>query len=241
MIIDTVDTSNLGNSAEEAFVEFEQRLRAALEDEKRWDREQNQDHNGNYYGSYEPDRFYVSSILAFLDEYDLDIEINDISEAEDHDFRSCFSQFFSKINYAKTRFALRIQRIDTGSAGTPILILESYKDDIHKNLDTIRKIVNQQVKDNNKKDAIFTKIASLQSEIDRERTTIDMIFGRIIDLSKVIGECAENMDPAVQKLERVMKALKDGTERVKLLPTRNRPKLKPPKKVTEEADDEIPF
>jgi len=243
MIIDSVDISDLGDNPELAFVTFEQRLRSALELAKQQDARTFYDNDGNYHGTYAPQRYYVSSILAFLDEYDVDVNVDDITEVSHQDFPFLFDNFFNKINYAKTRFALRSMRVESGAAGTPIEIKSDFKMEISKNLDVIRKIVNQQVSDVNKRDAIFKRISQLQLEIDRDRTTLDIVFGRLVDLSKTLGECAENLEPAITKLERISAALTTGTIRVKLLVSKERVKQisAPTKKASELLDDEIPF
>lgn len=242
MIIDAINIEGLGDNIEEAFVAFEERLRQALSIAQEKDWKINNDMNGNYAGTYAPQKYYVSSVLAFLDEYNLEIDVDDISELEGHAFLQSFDKFSNQINRARTRFKLRKARIDSGQAGTLILIQADFKDEIHKNLDTIRKIVNQNIESQNKKDEIFKKIAALQSEIDRDRTTIDAVFGRAIDLSKVLGEFAENLEPAIQKFERIMTALRNGTDRVPLLPKKERQILLPPKAENKgEMDDEIPF
>lgn len=232
---------DLSHNSEEAFIAFEKTQKEILEKAKIGD------HNrqyGVYVGAYSYERDYVIAVLAFLDEYDLDIDVTDIRELNDDDFSSNFNRFLSQVSYAIMRFSLRIKRIETGAAGTPIMLAANYKDEIGKNLEIIKKIVNQEVKDENKKDVIFKKIAALQSEIDRDRTTLDAAFGRLIDLSKVVGECAENLEPIVQKIERITSALRDGSERVKLLPKKERPKLISAPKSSPKADeleDEIPF
>lgn len=242
MIIDAVDIEGLGDNPEEAFVVFEERLREGLQKAQIDDRRHNEDRDGYYNGSYSPERYYVSSILAFLDEYNLELEVTDITELDDANFLHHFNKFFNTINYARTRFKLRKSRIETGQAGTPILIEMSFKSAIHQNLETIRKIVNQNIQDNNKKDAIYSKIASLQSEIDRDRTTIDAVFSRAIDVSKVLGEMADQLEPAIQKFERIMAALYGKIDRVQLLPRKERLKLLPSKnEKKEDLDDEIPF
>ena len=78
--------------------------------------------------------------------------------------------------------------------------------------------MNQKVSDENKRDKISHKIASLQNEIDRDRTTIDAVFSRLISLSKVLGDSAENVEPLVQKVERILTALSAGVTFVQLLP-----------------------
>ena len=243
MIIDSVDISGLGDNAEEAFVAFEERLRAVLIKAQIEDRSQHSDQNGYYDGSYSPQRYYVSSIMAFLDEYGLVIEnVKDISKFNNEHFLDNFNDFNNSINYAKTRFKLRKEKINSGQVGTPIVIDPDYKAEIHKNLDTIRKIVNSNVVDQNKKDAIYNRISALQSEVDRDRTTIDAFFARATDLSKVISDCAENLDPAIARLERIMSAFGKGTKRITRLPNKEQPTLLlSSEKKTELLDDEIPF
>ncbi|MBT5868114.1 MAG: hypothetical protein HOH38_04680, partial [Nitrospinaceae bacterium] len=94
-----------------------------------------------------------------------------------------------------------------------------------KLLDTIRKIVNLEITDTNKKDIVFSKIASLQSEIDREKTTIDTIFGRMIDLSSTIGECGEKLGPAIPTLDRIKKIFWTFLPKDKLLKAQNEQKF----------------
>ena len=241
------DFSTLPASNEEAFIEYEAWARRQYESDMSNDRNAaiNNDQYGNYIGSYQPERHYVQSILAFIDECGLTLEVSDISEYRGGDFEQAFSDFQSKVHYMRQRFLIRKGRIDTGNAGTLVMISQSYKGIIHGHLDKIRKIVNQEISDQNKQDAIYRLISSLASEVDRDRTTVDAIFSRFLDFSKVLGEAAGHIKPAVDQLERVMSALKDGVIRVELLPVQQRPKLleNKPKKISSDApfDDEIPF
>ena len=243
MIIDSVNLDDLEGNAETAFVTFEERLRSVLKEQQDEDARIYRGDDGYYAGSHSPERYYVSSILAFLDEYGLDIDVEDISDLRDDAFLPRFNEFFNKINYVRTRFKLRRIRISGGQVGTPISIKSEFKDEIHQHLDVIRKIVNREVSDENKRDKIFDKIASLQNEIDRDRTTTDAVFSRLISLSKVLGDSAENVEPLVQKVERILTALFAGVTFVQLLPKRERPKLlpNPKRKPINDLDDDTPF
>lgn len=243
MIIDSVNLDDLEGDPETAFVTFEERLRSVLKEQKGEDERRYTDRDGYYTGSHSPERYYVSSVLAFLDEYSLDLDVPDISDLRNDEFLHRFNEFFNKINYVRTRFKLRNIRICTGQAGTPITIQTEFKTEVHQHLEVIRKIVNQKVADANKRDAIFKKVASLQSEIDRDRTTADAVFGRLISLSRILGECAENVEPLVQKIERITTVLMTGVNFVPLLPKKERPKLlpSPRSKSVNELDDDIPF
>ncbi len=235
-----LDFDKLPPGNEEAFVEFEKNIRSSYEGNMASDRNFHSDQNGNYIGSYAPERSYAIAVLAFVDEYNLDLDLPDIINVADSMFEECFSSFKSKVFYAAMRLSLRKSRIKNGSAGTLIMIESTYKSEIGSLLETIRKIVNQEVTDTNKKDKIFSKIASLQSEVDRDQTTVDAIFVRMIDFSKTVGECAENLSPLIEKIERIKKILWDNSKKVDLLPKMERPNL-----ITEEkkpnADEEIPF
>lgn len=250
MIDDGLNLDGLSANSQEAFIEFESQIRAAYEKSMRDDRQHETDQNENYIGSYSPERSYVMAVLAFLDEFSLETEIEDISALEGEEFFKQFRQFKSKIEYTTMRYKLRKSRIANGGVGTVISIGQSYKSEIGSLLEKIRKIVNQEIETGNKKDKIFAKIAALQSEVDRDQTTVDAAFGRVLDLSKTLGEAGGNIKPAIDQLERVKKLFWDRSEKVEQLPKPDRPKM-----ITEEKpddnqgygqsprdlDDEIPF
>jgi flagellar biosynthesis chaperone FliJ len=235
------DLKRLPESHEEAFVFFEDQARFEYEKRVKEDRDRELDQNGEYVGSYEPEKEYINRIMAFIDEYRLDIDVPDISECYGHTYKAEFDRVRSKIEYITTRFSLRKIRIKQGSAGTQISFKQNYKSEIGSLLETIRKIVNQEIKDVKKRDKIFSKIASLQSEVDREQTTIDALFSRMIALSKTVGECAKNLDPLLKKVECIQKILCEKSDEVQLLPKMERRKLFPKEPIIPKIDDDIPF
>ena len=249
MIFDNIDLTQLPPSGEEAFEVFEKQIRKSYEDFSSDDRrdQDNFDQNGNYCGLYGPERAYLNAILAFVDEYNLDIDVPDITALRGYEFLEKFEEVKAKIGYSVLRFALRKNRIDDGTVGTLISISSTYKSEIGSLLETIRKIVNQEVQDVKKRDKIVSKIASLQSEIDRDQTTVDALFGRMIDLSHTVGECAENLEPLISKLERIKRIFWENSNKVKLLPKKERQKLitqqdnKPSSPNIDDIKDEIPF
>ena len=243
MFFDEIDFSKLPLNREEAFTTFVVSVSAEYSQKLRNDRATYADQHGNYEGSYEPERSFVTAILAFLDEYGIESDLIDISELGNQDLSAHFGRFKSKVEYLTTRFRLRQHRIASGSVGTLISIGSNYKSEVGGLLDTIRKIVNQEVNEVQKRDSILAKIASLQSEVDRDQTTVDALFSRMLDLSQTIGKAADNLEPLVRLMERVKKIFWDVPEKVQQLPKPDRPKLitkdKPEQK--SDMDDEIPF
>lgn len=238
------NVSDLPSNGEEAFAMYEERVRKAYEEELTDDRQYNSDRDGNYYGNYEPERSYVTKILAFLDEYSITGDIEDISDLENEEFYKNFGRFKSRVQYISTRFDLRQGRVNSGNIGTQISLQTSYKPSVGEHLEKIRKIINQEVDEGPKKDKIFKRISALQSEIDRDRTTIDAAFGRMIDLAQALGAAGEEIKPAVDQLERIKKIFFNNSEKIESLPKPERPKMIP--KADEQSknnglDDEIPF
>ena len=234
--------TNLPTVREEAFIYIEERIRAKFRQDSRNDRETYVDQDGRYDGHFEPDRTYVSNILAILDEFGIEIGVPDITDfsIDDHiQFEKEFMSFVQRINYAITRFKVRNARMEDGSAGTAVIIQSNYKIEIGSLLATIRKIINQEVQDVKKRDKIFSKIASLQLEIDRDQTTIDSLFKAGLDLTKTVGECANNLDPLIEKLKQLKQLLWDNSGQLESLPQPTRPKLI--ESQSDELDDEIPF
>ena len=245
MGLEELDFGELPSSIEEAFPAF---VRIVTDDYKKQyknDRSVNSDQNGNYDGTYEPERSYVTAILAFLDEFQIGADLVDISDVEDNrDFYMQFGRFKSKVEYIVTRHRVRIGRLRSGTSGTVLEIELDFKAEIGKHLETVRKIVNKEVNDKKKKDKIIRKIGSLKLEVDRDITTADALFGQMRDLGQAIGETAENLGPAIDKLEKIKKIFWDRTSRVEQLPKPERPKLitnENDPNFTADYDDEIPF
>lgn len=237
-----IDYSGLPKSREAALVAFVDIVNETYASDMAADRRANTDQHDNYYGSYAPERSYVTTILAFIDEYEVDLDVIDISDLPNGQFFTEFGRFKSKIDYVRTRFKLRQAKGDAGGIGTTIAIASSYKSEIGHLLETIRKIINQEPIDTKKKDKIFSKISSLQSEVDRDRTTVDAVFSRMLDLSQAVGESAEKLDPLIKQLERLKKLLWDSSEKIDLLPKPERPKMIAKEETNVGTlDDEIPF
>lgn len=244
MIFDDLDFYDLPENKDSAFIYFVAEINKKYDQIIRDDRDTYRDQNGNYEGSYNPERSFVTLVLAFLDEYGIESNIHDISDLADQEFFAQFGQFKSKVEYLTTRFKLRQSRIQSGGIGTFISIGSDYKSEIRKLLDTARKIVNQEIQDINKRGRIIKKIEFLQSEVDRDQTTIDALFGRMVDLTQAIGDSAENLDPLLDKIERIKKIFWSKSKKVEQLPNPDRPKRithDEPSESESNLDDEIPF
>ncbi len=236
-VIENIEALN--TTDEQAFVDFEAKQQQYFNEKQEIDRRQFTDLEFDHYrGNYDPERFYVSSIIAFIDEYELDLPIDDISDFSNEVFPSEFRKFLNQIHYFSTRFQLRQQRQGTLPTATLIQFNTNYKEQLSENIETIRKIVRQQVEDVNKKEAILDKLNALAKEIDRDRTTMDRVFSLTRDVSRNIAECAEELEPAIQKFERIMHALYNGSEIISALPNTKKTKALPSPEVNKEFSED---
>ena len=132
-----------------------------------------------------------------------------------------------------------------------VLVLDpDFKTQIGAHLTAIRKIVGEAEISANKRDAIFRPINNLQEEVDRDRTRTEAAFALLLDLTSAISNGAKNLDPALERVERIIKVLaraKDESETKALTTAKERKRIAPPTTAPElsdfgsHPDDEIPF
>ena len=53
--------------------------------------------------------------------------------------------------------------------------------------------------------AIFARIEKLQAEVNRDRTKSEVVVGLWLDITSAISNGAKNLDPTIDRLERIMK------------------------------------
>ncbi|MEC9291309.1 MAG: hypothetical protein VX730_02805 [Pseudomonadota bacterium] len=210
MIGESFDLSKLPDNLEEAFCMYQKAMRKEMLDrldsvQIPWERT-----SVDYSNGYVHEKQYVAAILAFVDEYGMDLDLPNILNEYGDNFEVSFGEFESKINYLVTRFGLRVKRQGFLPTASFVYIGENYKKEIGTLLNTIRGIVEQKVDSQNKREAIYIKMASLQSEIDRDRTTLDMLFDRAKDFTSTVSECAGDIEPVVKKLEKFRELIFKG-------------------------------
>ena len=97
---------------------------------------------------------------------------------------SAFSEWFEGFKQILDRHVIAIQvrrHIKTDPGVVDGLYLSPhYRDEIHGLLNRIRKIVNAADLPEDKKNAIYDKIASLQAEVDRSKTRFHVVLSYLL-------------------------------------------------------------
>lgn len=189
------EMANLPDDDLLAFAAYEKRIRATTRDA------------GQFENGWHLERQYVTHLLAFVNVTNLNLDLDSNPPGDDGTFDRWFHEFTHVVDRIVLEVRLRHARSLKRDVVTAVYLSDDYRSEIHKLIGRIRKIVNQADLGDVKKDAIYDKIAKLQSEIDRSRTRFDAFLSRFLDLTNVVGEGAENLEPAVKLLGRLTEVI----------------------------------
>lgn len=213
----------------EAFVAFDTIVRAGLDQRRQTN-------------NWDAEREYVGSILAFVEVRNLQFGFPTTVPLSDDQFSQYFDAFLTSVDslVMKTRLRLSARR---RASGTTFSISGNFKTQIGGHLTAIRNIVHEADLSQNKRDAIFKQVEKLQFEVDRERTKTEAAMALWLDISSAIGQGAKNLDPAIERLERIMKIFAQARDEdtAKLPAPAERKRIPPPSQPTSDMDDDIPF
>lgn len=227
----------LPDDPEAAFVQYEGILREAVRVANA-----NSEHRG-----WDIEREYVAHVLAFVDTRKLPVALPKSPSSSDSLFGSWFQNFIRAVDYYKA--SARLQVAERRKEGYAILALDpDFKTQIGGHLTAIRKIVGDADVTPRKRDAIYIRISKLQEEVDRDWTRTEAVIALWLDVTSAIGDGAKKLDPAIERLERIMKVLGRAKNEndTKSLPAPEEQKRIPApttssESSSEEADDDIPF
>lgn len=85
-----------------------------------------------------------------------------------------------------------------------IILDPDFKTKIGGHLTAIRNVIKDADVSESKRDAIYRRIAALQEEVDRDRTRTEGVVALWLDVASAISRGAKNLDPAIERLERIM-------------------------------------
>lgn len=155
--------------------------------------------------SWEPEREYLHSLKAYIDEYEIDCPFNIPLHLRDDEISEYFREVEDFLRYAGAR--LGVKRLRGQKSGIPVVLKldTDFRKKIHDRLTQIRSFVEASDLSDRKKDSIYAKIASLRAEIDREKTRLEAFMALQLDIAESVGETAEKLKPAVDLLENLVK------------------------------------
>ena len=152
------------------------------------------ENSGDPYG-WGPARTYITFIFAYIDENNINIDINRNVPIGGDGFSDYFDEFINTIDYFKSRLIFRQKNNTKNGITTSLYLNDGYKEEINGLLNKIKSITYNTKLPDKKKDAIFNKINALSSEVDRVLTRTDALLSLYLDVTNAIGEGVENLEP----------------------------------------------
>ena len=134
--------------------------------------------------------------------------------------------------------------IDAQLAAVPLN--DDYRHEIHQLLNKIRKVVANLDITDQKRDAIYARIADLAAEVDKSKTGFGALTALFLEACEAGGKGAEKLEPLVRLIERVGNVFARARGQQALPPpvkstTKRLPSPTPPARPSQDLDDEIPF
>jgi hypothetical protein len=187
------ELDDLSDDDELAFVQYETIVRASMvraRNSQNWDAE----------------RSYATHMIAFLEARSIKLS-HTTPPPGDGDFGDWFTGFLQAMDTAKT--TLRLKHATRKKRHVTVLTLSvDFKTQIGGHLTAMRKIVFEaEHLSESKRDALIRRINDFQHEVDRDKTRTEAAMALWLELTSAIGKGAVNLDPAIDRLDRIVKIL----------------------------------
>jgi hypothetical protein len=176
-------------------------------------------------------------VRAFVDEYDdLQIELPQQERDQDGDPYPYWAlEFVHTFAIQLTRGAIRKSKMEHLGAAMP----EEARDQLRHLVARLRDVVQNASAPDYRKRALLRRISELEQEFERDRTRVAVVKDLWFEATSAIGKGAENLEPAVELIERIGRIVGKFSD-VKLLPAPPKQLPKPSKTAAESEVDGDP-
>src|ERR1700730_2654735 len=181
---------------------------------------------------------YISKVLACITALGIENEFSmkSVASVGDVDY-STYLNFSNQVEHYKTKLQIRHARRRNEYS---VALDTPTKMKLRRLLTQIKETIDKLDVSPSKKEALFAKVAALESEIDRGRTRFDALAALWVEVCEKVGEGIEKLEPLrklIDSVGRLIGAAKKEEE------THRLPAPKPPKQIAppKESDDDIPF
>jgi hypothetical protein len=240
----------LPSDPELAFVQFEKILRNKLQEEERYEQNDN---------SYDADTFrieYMNKVAAAAKAFGIislsEIEVPKCERQNYSLFLDKYRQFVADVDHVTIQIRIHTARADReGTVGLD----DIERKKIHHFIEQIRIVIHQADLPEDKRDDLLEKLNKFAAEVDRRRTRLQAAMAVIISVCDGIGQGFQKLEPARRWLDSIAAVLghvKANEERAdeRLPPPSERKKIEPPKRrlpppapreLRDQLDEDIPF
>ena len=203
--------------------------------------------SGNQYSTFDlmdEQQGLLVKVFAFITAHNIDLPLNreapGVTAAYDRYYRDVVAEI--QFYIAKTSFE-RAARAKSGTAGIYVLP-PALKSQMHHYIAQVRELIANAQMSDTKRAALSAKLNAFALEVDRDRTRIEALAAAFVWTRKEVAEGAKDLEPIVEKLDKMFQSMAKATEWLKLPSPGDKKQLpSPPKRIEHkrELDDEVPF
>lgn len=234
---------NLPDDPELAFVQYERTLRDKLHTEI------------NESGGYNEQSLqleYINHVIAAVKALELNILSEWMVPKVNENISRLYDQFCSDVDHFTVQIRFKhVRRIKYYS----IALDPTTKQKIRHHLTKIKEIVDRLEVPDKKREAFYSRIAALESEVDRDRTRYDAVMALILETADTSKEVVQRVKPVRKFIDSITALLKEAkdeedktspglpapSERKRIEGPRNQPVTPETEEELQDLDDEIPF
>ncbi len=239
-MIDDNEYLDLPDDPEEAFAILHRRKFKQVKEA--W----NDSNNGGYI-----EQEYIDNMIAFDEVHALGI-LKDFKKVptRTQEFNDFFQDFRRYCEIASQKILMEQARRAKSSATALVIFDANTKKAIHLLIQSIREKLNELKLPEDKREALFKKLAAFVVELDNNRTHAQAFYAFAFDLTKAGREIAEEIAPVLDVVDRISDLI-DKAKKLKDVfpPWGERKKIEGPAKQIEgpkpsggsHLDDDIPF
>jgi hypothetical protein len=191
---------------------------------------------------------YISKVLAAIAELGLQTAVvnQQIPSIEDVNYQT-YQNFSKDVEHYKTALKIRNGRRIQGYS---VQLNLATRQKLSYHIEQLRDIFLKLEVDEKKREALLSRLAELQKEVDRDRTQFESYAALVMEIADTTGEAIERsrVRSLLDSIGRVIWGAKKEEEELRRLPPRTAPKQIEPPKVPQvpsrkagNSDDEIPF
>jgi low affinity Fe/Cu permease len=223
-MISDAELAELPDDPEQAFIGYERKLR-----EKTIDALEHSDGGSAQTIQLQYINLVIAAARFFGMEFLQNFEVPRVSASNIHD---SYVQLISDVDHCTLQLRLRHTR---RAKQYSVALDAPTKAKIRHHLAQVREIVDKLDVEPPKKDALYSKISSLEAEVNRERTRLEAFADLVLETAGVAGEAARKLEPVrklIDSISRAIKQAKDAEETLapSLPKSEGRPKIEPPRK-----------
>jgi len=194
--------------------------------------------------SWSAERTYAETLRAFADEHDLDVPFGRSHRTDFESEADWWTRFSEDVAYAKSRYQFRHKLGSRTLLGSSVTLNADRRAEIHALISKIRKVVAVLDVSEDKRNAIYSRLAALAKEVDQSKTFFGTLMSLILEVSGTAGEASERLDPLARLIRRLTSVVADqktADEQLKLSAPPETKQIEGPAPQQLDLDDDIPF